>query len=284
MAPTLTYGQAILKEADRFDGFTEATGRNDGAWLTSLQREAARALGFAETTYLGAPYCAIGVGHCVRTAGMPHNPQLVHPATAFMCAQGRREGVLHDQPKVAPPGSFMIRCGIHTGIVVKDHGPSFFAFEFNHDNRCGYTWRAKADWDFIIPEPLRDEPTDPPVVMVDRFGFDDLNLKPALIGGWPTEAARDGVMEGWKDANPGWWARKVKVDRPSPYAFQVGPPGTYGAVWEYGGWGSEEAREDRLDAYANRVGHRNLRRWRRTVPLHVDSAGNPIAADSGTNL
>lgn len=279
----LTYGQAILKEADAFDGVTEASGRNDGARIVALQREAARALGYSEGTYLGAPYCAIGVGHCVRTSGMPHDTQLVHPATAFMCAEARREGVLFDAPAVVPPGSFMIKCGVHTGIVVEDRGDTFYAFEFNHDNRCGYTWRRKADWDFIIPEPLRDEPR-PQVTLVSRYGFDDLNVKPAIVGGWPTEAARDGVVVAWMAANPGWWSRKVRVNRPSPYAFQVGPVGTFGEVWEFGGWSTQDFRDEKLEGYARRVGHRNLRKWRRTVPLHIDSSGNPIAADSGSNV
>lgn len=279
----LTYAQKILKEADAFDGFSEPKGRNDGAWLVPLQVEAARALGYADSTYLGAPYCAIGVGHCVRTSGMPHDPQLVHPATAFMCAEGKREGVLFDAPSIVPPGSFMVKCGVHTGLVVQDHGDTFYAFEFNHDNRCGYTWRSKADWDFIVPAPLRDEPT-PRVVLVDRYGFDDLNLRPSLVGGWPTEAQRAKAKAQWMENNPGWWTRDVRINRPSPYAFQAGRPGTFGDPWEFGGWSSVAKRKVNMDAYAERVGHRNLRTWRRQVPLHLDSTGKPIAADSGSNL
>jgi len=282
MSPTtLTYGQMILREADTFSGVAEATGRNDGARIRALQIEAARALGYDDNTYLGAPYCAIGVGHNVRTSGMPHDPNLVHPATAYMCAQARREGILFDAPKLVPPGAFMIRCGVHTGHVVQDHGATFYAFEFNHNNRCDYTWRSKADWDFIVPKPLKDEPA-PRVILVPRYGFDDLSIKPRLLGGWSTERIRRTQRERFEAANPGWWTQDVRINRPSPFAFRAGAPGTWSSPWEFGGWQTPEIREEKFEAYAARVGHRNLRIWRKNVPIHLDATGTPISAGSGT--
>lgn len=267
-------GQRVIAVAERYVGVAEATGRNDGPQIETWQRAAEDSLGLPRGTYRGAPWCAIFVRAVYAEAGVPLDSMLGHPFTGFICQRADAMGGLAPDG-LAPPGSLLIRCGIHVGLVVRDRGNGLIdTIEGNVGNAVRRLVRARDEWRVIVPPAVAGTITR--VAMRDSYGFDDLNLRPRLFGGWATAKVRDARMEAFAAARPDMWTRAVRINRPSPFAFEAGPIGTHGATWQFGGWASREVREERLAAYARRVGHMNLRRWRRRVP--VSSEGGTATA------
>lgn len=273
----MTNGQRVVATALQFEGIHEASGRNDGRLIEEWQREAARAHGYSEHTYRGQPWCAMFCKAVYRRAEVQAPERLTHPYTGYICQEADRLGGLRTSGP-APPGSMMIKCGTHVGFVVRDRGDGLLdTIEGNAGNAVRRLVRRSADWRIIVPEALMDEPAEPAVEMRDSYGFDDLETKPRLFGGWPTPEARDERMAAFRAARPGLWTAAVHLDRPSPYAFRAGRPGTHGERWRYGGWTTKEIREERIEAFESRHGHRNVRRWRRRVPVPAEM---PAAAPS----
>lgn len=275
----MTNGQKVVASALAEVGVAEATGRNDGAKIEAWQRaaEAAYRDEYPVGGLLGAAWCAIFVRSRFVAAGVPIDPRLVHPYTGYICQRADQLGGLAPRG-LAPPGSLFIRCGVHVGIVVRDRGNGLIdTVEGNAGDAVRQLVRSKADWRIIVPPGIEDDPT-PPVVMRDSFGFDDLRLRPTLYGGWSTPELRDHKMAAFSSAHPGLWTAPVRVDRDAPYAFRAGAAGTYGATWRFGGWTTKARRDELLDAYCARVGHRSVRTWRKRVPVPADLGGSATGA------
>lgn len=276
-----TLGQLYVADCLSYAGrVVEATGQNDGPQVRRWQREAEIVYGQPAGFYIGAPWCAIGAGCVARESGIllastREEYRLWHPYTGYIADQADRMGGLAPAGPIAPPGALLVKPGVHVAVNVYDRGNGLMdTVEFNAGNAVRRLVREKADWRIIVPPGL--EANSRPE-WVDSYGFDDLSVKPVLMGGWPTTAGREKAKKLILDDRPGWWTRDVKTHRDSPFSFWLGAPGTWGgdwSWWEYGGWtaggDSEQARqtrEDQIKAFSRRYGHENVRRWRRRVPV-----------------
>lgn len=218
------------------------------------------------------PWCAMAVGLAYRRAGVS-DAGLVHPYTGFICDRADAMGGLRPL-EVAPPGSLVIRCGIHVEVLVQDRGNGLLdTIGGNVSNSVKQVVRAADEWRLIVPPAVLADAEPPKPLFRMTYGFDDLNLKPTLYGGWPTRDARRQRRLAFLDRHPGWWARDVRINRPSPFAFEAGPEGSWGAKWRLGGWPSFDAREEEMAKYAKREGHKNLRTWSKRVPVLPASSG-----------
>lgn len=228
------------------------------------------------------PWCAMAVGLAFQRAGISDSG-LIHPYTGFICDRADAMGGLRPEPgKPAPPGSLVIRCGIHVELLEQDRGNGLLDdVGGNVGNEVKEVTRAADEWRIIVPPAIAADAR--PIVPLFRmtYGFDDLNLRPTLYGGWPSRDARRQQRLRFLESHPGWWARDVRVNRASPFAFEAGPQGSYGAKWKRGGWPEFDIREEELEAYAERVGHRNLRRWSKRVQV-LPRTGGPSAEESLT--
>jgi hypothetical protein len=283
----MTDGQRLVAAALAQVGVSEATGRNDGALIEAWQREAELAhpasspRGYHPGALTGAAWCAIFVKAMARDAGVQIDPMLTHPFTGYICQRADELGGLRPRG-LAPVGSLFIKCGVHAGIVVRDRGNGLFdTVEGNSGNAVRQLVRDQSDgWRFVAWPGVGSAAGDA-VVMRDSYGFDDLNLRPFLYGGWRTERARRIRREAFLAARPGWWAADVRIDTDSPFAFRAGPPGTYGATWRFGGWGTKALRAEKIEGYSRRVGHENLRIWSKRVPVvQGDDRSGVVTGDS----
>lgn len=290
----MTLGETYISHFLAYAGrVVEETGNNDGPQIEAWQREAERVYGKSPGYYAGAPYCGIAAGCIAREAGIPESfiaepYRLWHPYTGFITDQADRMGGLAPTGPLAPTGSLIVKAGVHVGAVVHDRGNGVLdTVEANAGNAVRRMVRAKADWRIVVPPGIVGAP---PPQYLDSFGFDDLTVKPSLLGGWTTSNLRDIKMAGWEASKPGWWTRPVRdLSRDSQFAFWTGPPGTWEddwGWWEYGGWtaGGDaakayEVREDQIARFERHNGHANVRRWRRRVP--VPEAGIPDRSGAG---
>lgn len=123
---TLTKPAKAIREAERFLGKYESRGPNRAPWLDPIERE----FGF-----LGAPYCGIGVGHCLRVAGVKGITSRV-AAVAYIedDAKAHRGGFLKlVDPRSAHPGDAvgLFGRGVHVELVVKRHWWGLSTIGFN---------------------------------------------------------------------------------------------------------------------------------------------------------
>lgn len=291
----LTNGQRVVTTGLSLVGTREATHRNDGEPVETWQREAALAHGLAEHTYNparrggqivgdGAPWCAIGVKHIFKAAGVELDPMLSHPFTGFICNRADQLGGLAPRG-LAPAGSLGIKSGVHVFIVVHDRGNGVLeTVECNSSDMVRTNLRNKSDWRIIVPPGIEDHVDERPAfAMVTRYGFDDLDVMPALYGGWRTEHDRNVKMNGYQLAHPGMWAAPVMLDgKASPFAFRAAPQGTYGMPWRFGGWASKAIREHEQAGYAAAAGHTNLRDWSKQVRVPAFAADGAVDTSSKT--
>ena len=293
-----TLGQLYVADCLSYAGRVfEATGNNDGPQVRKWQREAEIVYEKAEGYYVGAAWCAIGAGCVAREAGVQAAfpatvNRLWHPYTGFITDEADRMGGLA-AGALAPMGALFVQPGVHVGVVVHDRGNGLLdTVEFNAGNAVRRLVREKADWRIIVPPGIA---AAPPPMFVNSYGFDDLTVKPLLMGGWPTTDARTNAKQVILRDRPGWWTRDVKTQRDSPYAFWMGPPGTWESDWkwwEYGGWtgGGDDAkakriREANIDKFTRARGHQNIRLWRMRVPvpvLGIDDRSGVMAGDIST--
>lgn len=222
------------------------------------------------------PWCAAAAGLAFYRAGVSDSG-LIHPYTGFICDRADALGGLRPS-NGAPPGSLVIRCGIHVELLISDRGNGLLdTIGGNISNSVKQVVRAADEWRIIVPPAILADATPPVPVFQMTYGFDDLNLKPHIYGGWATRDIRRQRRLAFLERRPGWWAREIRINRPSPFAFEAGPHGTFGAQWKRGGWAALDVREEELLAYANRVGHHNLRRWSKRV--RVDFRFNGLSPE-----
>lgn len=118
-------GKAIA-EARRFVGKYESAGPNRAPWLDPLERE----FGF-----LGAPYCGIGVGHCLRAAGVQGITSRV-AAVAYIedDSHAGRDGFVnlvgHTEGRPGDALGLFGR-GVHVELIVSRHSWGYSTIGFN---------------------------------------------------------------------------------------------------------------------------------------------------------
>lgn len=279
----MSIGGRLITVARRDVGISEKTGRNDGEPIATWQRlaEIDYAADYGPGELAGAPYCAIGLRHVVRDAQVDIPLGLTHPYTGIICTTADALGGLRPSGS-APPGSFIVRCGVHVGLVVRQRGDLLDTIEYNSGNAVRELVRYAADWRIVVP-PGVDGEAPPLIVMRDSWGFDDLTLKPDTWGGWASESSRNAKHRAFARNNPELWTAIVRLDsKTAPYGFRSGRKGTYGATWKLGGWTAERIREERIAAYCKAhgiKGEKGIRRWKTRVPsVHPETGGKATSA------
>jgi hypothetical protein len=261
----MTNGQLVIAELEKVLGAREnPPGSN---WGHPFIEAAHHLYGLGPN-----PWCAMGAGLAYHRAGVSDSG-LIHPYTGFICDRADARGGLRPASRPAPPGSIVIRCGIHIEILEFDrHQEGLLeTIGCNVDHSVKRLIRAADEWRLIVPESIAADASPPAPVFRTAYGFDDLNIKPGLYGGWPTRSRRKERRLRFLESHSGWWTREVRVNRPSPFAFYAGRPGTAGEIWRFGGWPSFDARERKLKEHAAKAGHENLRRWSKRILVPRDS-------------
>ena len=162
-----------------------------------------------------------------------------HGYTGTTYSEAQKRGWLKSKPV---PAALLIRNGKHVGFVDKVYSDGTYStIEGNSGDAVSARRRSAADgYSFIVPPDLGSASAESVVTM---YAFERLDIK--TYGGWATKEARDGQLAKFKAANPDYWTRAIKTTKKSPYAFEAGPPGTYGTPKQYGGW-SDKATRDRI--------------------------------------
>jgi hypothetical protein len=141
-----------IREAERFLGQWESAGPNRAPWLDPLE---------AEFGFRGAPYCGIGVGHCLRVAGVPGISSRV-AAVAFIeddaraGSNGFAKLVPHDQAE-AGDAAIMFGRGVHVELVVRRYSWGLETSVFNtspegasgSQSNGGGVYRRKRPWSYV---------------------------------------------------------------------------------------------------------------------------------------
>lgn len=220
-------------------------------------------------------WCGCAAGYAYHLSGADDGG-IASPSTGLMCLRADAQGGMHPKTELVPIGSFVIWCGIHTGLVIRDTGDVLETIEGNCGNAVRRQWRPKDECRVIVtPAALAVNDFDQPAFTIeDRYGFDDLNIKPKFYGPWANIKARNRERDRWLKNHPGWWAidiRRSKKGEPR-YGFSVGRKGTYEETWRYGGWRTVDLRKEKIEAFARREGHKNIRIWHEKIHVPFDSA------------
>lgn len=286
-----TVAQLMISTAQEYVGVSEATGRNDGEQIEAWQRAAERDYPgwYRPGDLIRAPWCGIFLRAVVRAAGISAADVplgLTHPWTKIACDTADELDLWLPAGRLVPPGAFIVQCGVHIGLVVRDRGDGLLdTIEGNASNAVRRLVRARSDWRIIVPPGVRAGATPEPV-MVPSYGFDDLTIKPTTFGGWASESGRDEKLAAYRRNNPARWAAAVRLSsKTAPYGFRAGAAGTYGKTWRFGGWRTEAACRERMRAYCEARGKRmaDLEPWVRMVPsVKAPAGGAPSAGISTT--
>ena len=274
-------GILVINAAARYEGLREVS-PNSGEVIERWQREAEDSLGYPRGTYARAPWCAIFARAMYKEAGVEIDSMLVHPYTGYICDRADELNLWLPSGALAPPASLFLFCDVHVGLVVRDRGNGIIdTIEGNSNDMVRRVVRDKNSGRIAVPPGL-DSPA--PVIMAkrDSYGFDDMNIRPKTKGPWSRQQSRDELLKSFARKNPDQWVAPVTLVRDDKmvYAFRHNKKGTYGDTWRFGGWPSIEARKQEMAAYAKRVNHNNLRTWRRTLPMPIES--DQIERDSKT--
>lgn len=164
-----------------------------------------------------------------------------HGATATTYSEASKRGWLKSKPV---PAALLIKNGTHVGFVDKVYSDgSYSTIEGNSNDAVSARRRSPGEnWMFVIPPDLGSPSAESTVTM---YAFERLDVG-KVYGGWATREARDGQMQAFKNGRPDYWTRAIKTTKKQPYAFETGPPGTYGLPRQYGGWPSKEVRDEQL--------------------------------------
>lgn len=270
----MTNGECVVMTALQYEGVVEIpSGSNDdrGGPITRWQQRS----GLYTLPAERKPYCGTALDAWFAEAGIDDS-NVCSPSTAVMCERADNLGGLAPSGSLAPIGSIICKCGVHTGLVVRDRGNGLLdTIEANVSHSVKRLVRVKADWRIIVvPAVAKDAQAVRPPLVVTSYGFDDLSLKPTLYGGWSTPAARDEQLARYKAAHPRDWTRAVRTSAASPYAFEAGPGGTYGADWRFGGWPNKAIRDEKVARYEESRPGARVRIWSKSVPV-PDTNGSP---------
>jgi len=277
-------GLDVVREAFKYEGLIEnPIGSNLGPTIEKWQAEASAEYG---VNYRGAAWCAIAVRAWYLGAGMPIDRMLVHPYTGYICDRADELGGLAPTTSIAPPGSLVVNCSIHVGLLIMDYGNGVLeTIDGNSNQQVKRNYRDKSDWRIIVPPGIEHTKVATSITKT-MYGFDDLNMKPKLYGPWPSKTGRKRRRQQYEEwaavARPDWWIADVSMRRGgrTVYAFRTGPPGSYDYPYARGGWPTKDQRKEVMDDYAREHGHRNFRIWSKEV--RVPLRAGEISRDTVT--
>lgn len=277
----MTAGERVIAEALKYEGVHEIPwGSNDdeGGPITQWQK----AVGLYGFPADKKPWCGTFEKAMFVATGVDDSG-LCSPSTQLICERADALGGMAPAG-LAPPGTIIVACAIHTGLVVHDRGNGLLdTIEGNVSDSVKREVRDRADWRLIVAPAIAADGAPPQPLLVPSYGFDDLSLKPTLYGGWTTAQKRTERRRDYEAAHPGDWTREVRTSASSPYAFWAGPRGTYGRDWKFGGWPNEHARDEIRDSYLEEHPDARIRIWRRVVPVPAGTGGaSGIGAESTT--
>ena len=276
----MTNGEKYVSAALSHEGVRERSGRNDGEPIETWQKQAEAKFpeDYRPGALRGAPWCGCFTSAMSDQAKVGIPKRLTHPYTGYACQEGDKLGTR--VTGTIPPGSIMVKCGVHTGIVVRDRGTVVDTIEGNYGNAVQRGVRRKADWRFYTwPDQAKGGTgSQPQIRMVESYGFDDLSKRPDTYGPWPTaliaknEAAK--FAKG-RDLSDRWGPVPVELDkRGSRFAFRVGRPGVpykdkngKAVKWRFGGWHDKADRKRVMEQYIKDNPNAKLRTWRKRVPV-----------------
>ena len=231
----MKYGEKVVAQAQRHVGTREIPdGSNMGQPAnTGFIDLCQRVWNMGRGTRIGPqPWCAMAAAKWYSDAGVD-DQNLFSPSTAVMCSNASRYGIREIKgSQTAPPGSVIIKCGIHMEVVVRDRGNGTMeCIGGNVGNAVQVTSRRKSDWRIFAPEQITK---DVAIAMKTVFWFEDVRKQPKTYGGWMTQKARDKKIAEYLKGNPTHKdrIRKIKsVKGIAKYKFQVMPPkGSKGGV------------------------------------------------------
>lgn len=237
----MSWGQRYIDRAELYVGEIETPwasnrGTNITRWITKA--------GYSSPV----PWCGCFVLGIAREIDYQNAIEVGHGYTGTIVARAQARGWLKPGGAAVKPGSLFVKGGPtgHVGIVRDTSARLFETVEGNANQGVRVLTRAWADgWQAVVFPDLGTSP----IVNVTTYGFEDLRHKPDRFGGWATAAQRDARMAEYRKAHPARWVRPIRVDRPSPFAFETGPQGTYGLTWRFGTWTSKATRDQQLKAY-----------------------------------
>jgi len=260
----MSKGLLVVKEAIKSLGTKEVPlGSNQGVgFINDAQKFWNMGPG---TVYGPQPWCGMAVDKWFRDASVD-DENIPHPAVAQMCANADAKGGKYPKSgERVPPGSIIMKCGIHTEIVEEDTGDGYLnCIGGNTDNMVKRTRRKKSEWRVCVPDAVR-EPV--PVKTKTIYWFEDLRKKPDKKGPWRVRANRERVIKKLP-AEIQKRVRRIRIGKEgsknAKYAFEIIPVG--GAkTWEFGPWDSREVREAELAKYEKANGYK-VRRRAKVVP------------------
>lgn len=237
----MSWGTKYLDRAEKYLGEIETPwASNQGENITRWSREA----GYSSPV----PWCGCFVLGIAREIEYANAIEVGSGYTGTIVARAQARGWLKPGGAKVLPGSLFVKGGPtgHVGIVRDTSATLFETVEGNANHGVRSLTRSWADgWQAVVFPDLGTSSQ----VNVTTYGFEDLGLKPVRFGGWPTKAQRDERMAAYRRSAPDHWVRPIRVDRPSPFAFEAGVPGSYGATWRFGTWTTKAVRDAQLIAY-----------------------------------
>lgn len=230
----MTNGELVVKQAQKYLGVMETFGTNTGPFIDGWQ---------SRWGLRGEPWCGMFADAMYAEAGVDDS-HICHPATAEMCIRARREDAVWSGFGTIPPGSLWIKCGIHTAIVVKDHGNgSLTTIDGNSNNRVKYNLRPVRGTGIMIAIPKSVAQDAPPEFkIITKYYIEDLAAKPyiyrtaaGLVPRWSTRGKAEAQIAKLLAANPNKWRprnpRAVKLGGKG-FGIQLGDHRNYGAYPE----------------------------------------------------
>jgi hypothetical protein len=199
----------------------------------------------------GVPWCACFAGYVIANSSADTTykavaREVIDPYTGTIWERAKARGLTRPGGAGVPDGSLFIIPGKHVGLVWRAmRNGTFITLEGNSADGVRSNRRAWSDGWSAITFPNTGTPAKPKYV--SGYGFDDLRVK--VYGGWPTTHLRDGQMRAFRNAHPGWWTQRVRVQRQSPFAFRAGPAGTWGR-FSFGPWTGKDAKSRRDEVMA----------------------------------
>jgi hypothetical protein len=264
----MSTGQKFIAKASLYLGLVERPkGSNTGGPIMDWARYA----GYSSPV----PWCGCFVKAMASRKygiGWEDMESVCHGYTGTIVDRAHANGWLHQGGSQTPAGALFVKGGPtgHVGIVLQSSSSTFRTIEGNvNDGVRSYVRSWSDGWKAVVP------PGTGTASSVVLYGFENLNTKPRRYGGWRTALARDQRMASYKAAHPDDWVRPIRINTASPFAFEAGAPGTWGATYNYGPWSSKSLRDAQMTKWSSSH-HGNVR----TYSTRKQVIGN--ATDTGT--
>lgn len=234
----MKHGEKVVAEAEKYIGTSEVPdGSNMGIPAhTGFIDACQKFWNMGRGTNIGPqPYCAMGASKWYRDANVD-DQGLFSPSTAIMCSNAVRNNIRELRVgELAPPGSVIVKCGIHTEIVVNDRGNNVLeCIGANTSNGVYRTLRKKSDFKVFVPAQILQQIELPTKIV---YWFEDPKKMAITYGGWMTPKGRDKKLATFLEKNPKYIGRTRKmksIKGVAKYKFQVTPPrGSNGGVSGY---------------------------------------------------